>query len=82
MTILGCKAMLAVRLPQDIEERLTALSKETGRTKSYYVREALIEQLDDLEDLYLAEQRLADIKSGKSKTTSLADVMAEYGLDD
>lgn len=50
--------MLAVRLPQEIEERLTELAARTGRTKSYYVREALLTHLDDLEDMYLAASRL------------------------
>lgn len=57
--------MIAVRLPEEIEQRLDALAKATGRTKSFYVREAILEHLDDLEDLYLAEQRLCDIRSGK-----------------
>ena len=73
--------MLAIRLPQEIEKRLDALAKETGRTKSFYVREAILEHLDDLEDIYLAEQRLADIHAGRVKTIPLEEVMREYGLE-
>jgi len=47
--------MVVVRLPKEIEERLTALARKTGRSKSYYVRQALLEYLDDLEDYYLAD---------------------------
>ena len=47
--------MLAIRLPTDIEERLDRLAKATGRTKTCYAREAILEHLDELEDLYLAE---------------------------
>ena len=50
--------MIAVRLPRDIEDRLDHLAKLTGRTKSFYVREAILDHLDDLEDIYLAEERL------------------------
>ena len=50
--------MLAIRLSPDIEKRLDELSKKTGRTKTYYAREAIIEYLDDLEDYYLAVDRL------------------------
>ena len=50
--------MSAVRLPRDIEDRLDHLAKLTGRTKSFYVREAILDHLDDLEDIYLAEERL------------------------
>ena len=51
--------MLALRLPPDIEKRLDELSKETGRTKTYHVREAIIEYINDLEDYYLAIDRLS-----------------------
>ena len=56
--------MLAIRLPTDIEERLDRLAKATGRTKTFYAREAILEHLDDLEDLYLAEQRLIENRAG------------------
>jgi RHH-type transcriptional regulator, rel operon repressor / antitoxin RelB len=60
-----------LRLSADIEARLDALAKATGRTKSFYAREAIVEHLDDLEDLFLAEKRLARVRDGKSKTYSL-----------
>ena len=50
--------MLAIRLDSDIEERLERLAKLTGRTKTYYAREAILEHLEDLEDIYLATERL------------------------
>jgi RHH-type rel operon transcriptional repressor/antitoxin RelB len=74
--------MLAIRLPEAIEKRLDALAKETGRTKSFYVREAILEHLDDLEDIYIAEKRLADIRAGRSTTVSLEEVMKRYGMVD
>lgn len=52
--------MLAVRIPADIENRLVELARKTGRTKTYYVREALTEYLADLEDHYLADERLRE----------------------
>jgi RHH-type rel operon transcriptional repressor/antitoxin RelB len=50
--------MLALRLPEEIEKRLDALAKRTGRTKSFYAREAILRHLEDLEDAYLARKRL------------------------
>ena len=50
--------MLALRLPPDIEQRLDALAKKTGRSKSYYAREAILRQLEDIEDTYLARRRM------------------------
>src|SRR5215831_13207158 len=73
------RAMLAVRLPADIERRLDALAKATGRTKTFYVREAILEHLEDLEDLYLAERELKAVRAGKSKTISLEKLMKQYG---
>jgi len=74
--------MLALRLPPEIENRLAALSKRTGRSKSYYAREAILEHIDQLEDVYLAEQRLADLRCGRGDTVPLSDLMKQYGLGD
>ncbi|MES2998175.1 MAG: ribbon-helix-helix protein, CopG family [Pseudomonadota bacterium] len=50
--------MLAIRLPIMIEKRLDNLAKKTGRTKTYYVREAILSHVEELEDKYLALGRL------------------------
>jgi RHH-type rel operon transcriptional repressor/antitoxin RelB len=72
--------MLALRLPEEIEARLEKLANLTGRTKSFYARQAIIEHIADLEDLYLAEKRLVKNLNGKSKSFSLASVEAELDL--
>ena len=72
--------MLALRLPEDIESRLDKLAKATGRTKSFYAREAILEHLADLEDLYLAEKRLDKVRTGKSKTYTLNALEQALGL--
>jgi len=51
--------MLALRLPPEIERRLDALAKKTGRSKSYYAREAILRHIEDIEDYHLARRRLA-----------------------
>ncbi len=51
--------MLSVRLPEDIERRLVEIARKTGRTKTYYVREALLMHLEEIEDIHLAEERLS-----------------------
>lgn len=73
---------LSIRLPSDVEARLKNLAAKTGRTKSYYITEAICEHLNDLEDLYLAEQRLRDIRAGKTETIPLEEVMKRHGLED
>ena len=73
--------MLAIRLPQSIEKRLEKLARRTGRTKTYYVREAILQHLDDLEDIYLAEQALERVRSGEERTIPLKDVLKRHGLE-
>ena len=68
--------MLAIRLSPDIEKRLDELSKKTGRTKTYYAREAIVEYLDDLEDFYLASERAKN----PGKRWTVEEVEKELGL--
>ena len=72
--------MLAVRLDKDIEARLERLASRTGRTKTFYAREAIEAHLDDLEDFYLAEERLRRFRD--EDAIGLADLKAELGLAD
>jgi len=72
--------MLAIRLPAEIEHRLEALAQATGRTKTFYAREAIVEYMDDLEDIYLAESRLEDLRAGRSRTFTLEEVERDLGL--
>lgn len=71
---------ISIRLPDDLEARLQSLATLTGRSKTYYVVEAICAQLDDLEDLYLAEREIEAIRAGVSTTTPLVDVMKRYGM--
>jgi RHH-type rel operon transcriptional repressor/antitoxin RelB len=70
--------MLAIRLPEALEERLERLARETGMTKTALARAAIQEHLDDLEDLLLAEARARRNR----KTIPLDDVERELGLAD
>ncbi len=79
--IKGKKTMLTIRLPAEIEDRLEALAKVTGRTKTYYAREAILEYINDMEDVYLAEKRLEDIRSGRTKTVPLGKVMKRHRME-
>lgn len=72
--------MLAVRLNAETEQRLEALAERTGRTKTFYARAAIEAHLDDLEDFYLAEERLRDFR--EDAAIPLSTLKAELGLDD
>ncbi len=70
--------MLAIRLPKEIEERLEKLSKQTGRSKTFYARQAILEHLADLEDYYLAVSRLENNLPG----VPLEEMEQRLGLAD
>ena len=74
-------AAVSLRLPDEVSERLDHLAELTGRSKTYYMVEAICDHLDDLEDLYLAEQRLIDHREGKTRSIPIEKVMARYGLE-
>src|SRR5207302_8340710 len=49
--------MLGIRLEPELEQKLESLAKETGRSKSYYAREAIRQYLEDREDIRRALRR-------------------------
>ncbi len=74
--------MLAIQLPAEIEDRLDALAKATGRTKSFYAKEAILEYLDELEDFHSAMEVLERIRRGEESTYSLEEVEKRFDLAD
>jgi RHH-type rel operon transcriptional repressor/antitoxin RelB len=73
--------MLGVRLPEDLNNRLTALSEKTHRPKSYYVKEALEKYLEDVEDYLLAVQAYEEHLREGGQTISLKDMMKKYKIE-
>jgi RHH-type transcriptional regulator, rel operon repressor / antitoxin RelB len=71
---------IAVRIPDEIYQRLQILAEQTGRTATFYVREAVMEYIDDFEDIYLAENILEKLRRGEDRTHSLEEVEQELGL--
>ncbi|BBB13249.1 type II toxin-antitoxin system RelB family antitoxin [Sphingopyxis sp. FD7] len=71
--------MLAIRLDKELEDRLASAAKRSGRTKTALARKAIEEYIDDLEDIALLEEALADYDP--SKNVSIEQVRRELGLD-
>jgi RHH-type rel operon transcriptional repressor/antitoxin RelB len=69
--------MLTVRLPVNMEKRLSRLSKRTGRPKAYYAKKAIGEFLEEQEDYLIAISRLED----NLPPIPLAEVVKRLGLD-
>ncbi|QCI98630.1 DUF6290 family protein [Agrobacterium larrymoorei] len=70
----------AIRLPDDTYERLKALSERTGRTSAFYIREAIEKHIEDMEDLYLAEEATRRHIANGERTYSLEEVMRDIDL--
>ena len=75
-------AAISLRLPEDLKIRLDHMAKLTGRSKTYYMVEAIKEHIDDLEALYIAEQRLIEHRAGRSKSYTQEEMERRYGLAD
>lgn len=72
---------ISLRLSTEIENRLSALAALTGRSKTFYATEAIVEHIDDLEDAYLSQQILERVRRGEEGTVPLSALLAEYDLD-
>jgi RHH-type rel operon transcriptional repressor/antitoxin RelB len=73
--------MLTIRISKSVESRLEKLARRIGRTKSFLVREAILQHIEDLEDVYLAERALQRIRDGKDRPVSLEEVMKRHGME-
>ena len=73
---------VSIRLDEKTNKRLEVLAARTGRTKTYYVRAAVLAQIEDLEDLHEAERAFLELRSGRDQVYSLSDVERRLGLAD
>jgi RHH-type rel operon transcriptional repressor/antitoxin RelB len=73
---------LSIRIDPDVDARLDRLAKLTGRSKSFYVKQAIEDQLEDLEDLYLAQRVTQRIAEGRERLIPLEELDRELGVDD
>ncbi len=72
----------SVRLPNEYEQRLDYLAKQTGRSKAFYIKQLIMEHLDDLEDVYLAEQRLEQLRQGNDELIKGDEFWSGLDVDD
>lgn len=75
-------SLTAIRAPESVIERYTQLAKGTGRSRSFYINEALAESIDRLEYEYGILKDVEDYRAGRLRTYSLAEVGEMLGLDD
>ena len=72
----------SIRLTPEVEQRLDNLAVQTGRTKTFYLREIIERGLEDMEDYYLAANILERVRKGEEQTYSLDEVEHSLGLAD
>ena len=72
---------VSIRLTREVEQRLDHLATQTGRSKSFYLRELIEGGLDDLEDYYLADATMERLRKGQEKMLDSDQVRKELGLD-
>jgi RHH-type rel operon transcriptional repressor/antitoxin RelB len=72
----------SIRLTDELDARLERLARLTGRSKSFYVKHALEEQIEDLEDLYLARKVAKRVAEGRERLIPLEDLERELGVAD
>lgn len=73
---------LSIRLDDDLAARLERLARLTGRSKSFYVKQAIEQHIEDLEDLYTAQRVLDRIADGRERLIPLEEIERELGTAD
>lgn len=75
-------AVTSMRIPTELNARYSRLAKETGRSKSFYVNEALADSIDQLEYEYGLMRKVEDFRAGKLETVTLDELEESLGLAD
>jgi RHH-type transcriptional regulator, rel operon repressor / antitoxin RelB len=64
----------SIRVEPEIERRLAELARRTGRSRTFYIKEAILDHLEDLEDTYLGEEALREHRESGEPSVALEDV--------
>lgn len=73
--------VIALRISDDLALRLEKLARKTNRNKTFYIKEALIAHIADLEDIYAADEVMERVSLGSEAIVPLEDVLTEYGME-
>ncbi|MCA1783512.1 MAG: TraY domain-containing protein [Dermatophilaceae bacterium] len=71
---------LSVRLTAEEEARLDALAARTGRSKTFYVRQAIKAHLDELEELYWADEAVRQYEESGKQSRPARELWDELGV--
>jgi len=73
--------MLSIRLPEEMEARITRLAESTQRSKSFFVKEALNNYLEDMEDYYDVLKRQNDPTRNLISLDELENALGVHASD-
>jgi RHH-type transcriptional regulator, rel operon repressor / antitoxin RelB len=69
--------MRSIELSKDLDERLDFMANRSGKTVSDFIRDAILERIEDMEDVMALERALA---RSDGTTVSWEEAMAEWDL--
>ena len=72
----------SIRLDKNLDARLERLARLTGRSKSFYVNQALEERIQILEDQFFARRAARHTSDGQERVVPLYELECALGLDD
>lgn len=70
--------MISLKLSKEIDKRLTRIADLTGRSKNFYIKEAIREHLNSLENMYVDDKILRNIESNRDDSVSLDEMIIEH----
>lgn len=73
--------MITIDLPPDTEKHFDELARKAGKSMESCARDAILDYLQDLEDLFDAQAQMEEVKAGRSQTIPLEEVMRHYGME-
>lgn len=71
---------ISIRLTPDDDARLSELARRTGRSKTFYVREAIHEHLADLEERFWADAVVREWEESGKPSRPADDLWDELGV--
>ncbi|MGC0311547.1 type II toxin-antitoxin system RelB family antitoxin [Streptococcus sp. CL9.43] len=70
---------VSVRFSQELNSILSTVVEENNTTKTDFIRQAVVEKIEDMYDIRMADQAHKEWVDGGRKTISHEEMMKRYG---
>ena len=71
---MAANTVITIRMDNALKAQVDTVAKELGRSRAWVINKALVDYIEDVEDIEIARQRMADPKDA---VVSLNDAMAQ-----